>query len=91
MGDPAPDSNRSPGLYAWAIAGALFAGSVQAPLTGVLLMIEMTGTFRLLPPLLAASIAARFVARALKTRPIYEVLLEPLLDRPKRSTGKVSG
>jgi CIC family chloride channel protein len=68
--------------------GSLFAGAVQAPLTGVLLMIEMTGAFRLLWPLLAASLAARFVARALKTRPIYEVLLEQLLDPERASAGK---
>ncbi len=86
-----PAAGSQPAAAAIVSMGALFAGSVQAPLTGVLLMIEMTGAFRLLLPLLVASLAARFVARALKTRPIYESLLERLLDRPRRSAGKVSG
>jgi CIC family chloride channel protein len=85
-----PAAGLDPTVTAIVTMGALFAGSIQAPLTGVLLMIEMTGAFRLLLPLLVASLAARFVARALKTRPIYEVLLERLLDRPRRS-GKVPG
>jgi chloride channel protein, CIC family len=85
-----PAAGLDPAAAAIVSMGALFAGSVQAPLTGVLLMIEMTGAFRLLLPLLVASLAARFVARALKTRPIYEVLLERLLDRPRRS-GEVPG
>jgi CIC family chloride channel protein len=76
-----PAAGFEPAAAAIVCMGALFAGSVQAPLTGVLLMVEMTGAFRLLLPLLVAAVAARFVARALQTRPIYEVLLERLLDR----------
>jgi CIC family chloride channel protein len=85
-----PAAGLDPTPAAIVSMGALFAGSVQAPLTGVLLMVEMTGVFRLLLPLLVAALAARFVARALKTRPIYEVLLERLLDRPDGSAGKVA-
>ncbi len=84
-----PGAGLDPAAVAIVAMGALFAGSVQAPLTGVLLMIEMTGAFRLLLPLLVASLAARFVARALKTRPIYESLLERLLDPARAPDGRV--
>ena len=56
--------------------GALFAGSVRAPLTGVLLMIEMTHALSVLLPLAYAAVLADLTARALGARPIYEALLE---------------
>ncbi len=61
--------------------GALFAGSVRAPATGVLLMIEMTGALSVLLPLVFAAILADLTARALGARPIYEALLERILAR----------
>ncbi len=83
-----PAAGLDPTVTSIVTMGALFAGSIQAPLTGVLLMIEMTGAFRLLLPLLVAALAARFVARALKTRPLYESLLERLLNPATKSGGK---
>ncbi len=65
--------------------GALFAGSVRAPATGVLLMIEMTGALPVLLPLVYAAIVADLTARALGARPIYEVLLERTLRREARA------
>jgi CIC family chloride channel protein len=64
--------------------GALFAGSVRAPATGVLLMIEMTGALHVLLPLVYAAILADLTARALGARPIYEALLERTLRREER-------
>jgi CIC family chloride channel protein len=77
------------GLHAWlpASAGAmpvfaaagmagLFAGIVRSPLTGSLLLIEMTGSYDLVLPLVLASLAAYAVAEALHSPPIYESLLE---------------
>jgi chloride channel protein, CIC family len=61
--------------------GALFAGSVRAPLTGVLLMIEMTQALSVLLPLAYAAILADLTARALGARPIYEALLDRAVAR----------
>ena len=61
--------------------GALFAGSVRAPATGILLMIEMTGALPLLFPLVYTAVIADLTARALGARPIYESLLERKLGR----------
>jgi chloride channel protein, CIC family len=72
----APGLGLDPAAVAIVAMGALFAGSVRAPLTGVLLMVEMTGAFTLILPLLFASATAHLAARALGARPIYEALLE---------------
>ncbi len=55
---------------------AYFSAIVRAPLTGVVLMVEMTGNYGLVLPLLTASLAAYGIADYLKDRPVYEALLE---------------
>jgi chloride channel protein, CIC family len=55
---------------------ALFTGSVRAPVTGLLLMVEMSGRYTIVLPLLAACLAAEFVAGELGGEPIYSALLE---------------
>ncbi len=65
-------------LAAFAVVGmgALFAASVRAPATGVLIIIEMTGAIPLMLPLVYAAVVADVTARALGARPIYEALLD---------------
>lgn len=53
---------------------AMFAGSVRAPLTGIILVTEMTNTTSLLLPLLSGSFAAMLVADGMREPPIYEAL-----------------
>jgi CIC family chloride channel protein len=79
-----PAAHLEPGALAIVAMGAIFAGSVGAPATGVLLMIEMTGAFELLLPLVYAAVVATVVARALGARPIYESLLARDLAGPDR-------
>ncbi|HEY3781664.1 MAG TPA: H(+)/Cl(-) exchange transporter ClcA [Fimbriimonadaceae bacterium] len=55
---------------------ALLAGSVRAPLTGVVLIVEMTGEYGLLYSLLIAAFASSLTAEALKDIPIYDALME---------------
>nr|HML49678.1 chloride channel protein [Clostridia bacterium] len=61
-----------------AMAG-LFSAIVRAPITGVILLLEMTGSFVNLLPLITVSLVAYVVADALKSKPIYDSLLENLL------------
>ncbi len=63
---------------AWAVAGmaGLFAATVRAPLTGIVLMLEMTDSYVLMLPLLAASFAAQWTADLVGQPPIYDSLLE---------------
>jgi len=53
---------------------AFFAAVVRAPAAGIILIIEMTGAFTLLLPLLAASFAAMLVPTILGNTPIYDSL-----------------
>jgi CIC family chloride channel protein len=60
---------------------ALFSASVRAPLTGIVLAVEMTGRGDLTLALLWASLMAMVVAILLKSEPIYESLKERMLTR----------
>jgi len=60
---------------------AFFAGSVRAPLTGIVLVSEMTGGYDLLFPICIAVLAAYLIAEALRDAPIYDALLEADLHR----------
>jgi|SRR6516165_1926959 H+/Cl- antiporter ClcA len=53
---------------------AFFASVVRAPLTGIILAVELTGSFALLLPMLAATFGAVTVASLAKCPPIYESL-----------------
>jgi CIC family chloride channel protein len=56
--------------------GAIFTSTVRAPLTGIVLMIELTGQYGYMLPLLVSCLAAYGVAEALGDKPIYEALRE---------------
>jgi len=60
---------------------AFFVGSVRAPLTGIVLISELTGGYLLLFPICIVCLAAYLTAEALRSRPIYDALLEADLAR----------
>ena len=60
---------------------AFFVGSVRVPLTGIVLISEMTGGYNLLFPICIAALAAYLVAEFLRDAPIYDALLEADLER----------
>lgn len=68
---------------------ALFTAIVRAPLTGIVLILEMTSSYPLMLPLLAACFTAYALADMLHDRPIYEALLERdlLRGQPLREEG----
>jgi chloride channel protein, CIC family len=72
-------------LVEFAIVGmvALFAASVRAPLTGIVLAIEMTGRGDLTLQMLAAALGAMLVAELLQSPPIYQSLRQRMLIREK--------
>ena len=71
----APGLGLSPGLFAVAAMGALFAATVRAPLTGIILVIELTGALDLGLPIILTCLGATFTAEALGGQPIYSLLL----------------
>lgn len=65
-----------------AMAG-YFSAIVRAPLTGIILLFEMTGSLGQMLSLSIVSIVAYITATLLKSKPIYESLLERLLEKQK--------
>jgi len=63
-----------------AMAG-YFTAVVRAPITGTILITEMTGSFSNLLSLAIVSIAAYIVADLLGSKPIYESLLDKFLHK----------
>jgi CIC family chloride channel protein len=69
-----PGLDITPEAFAVVGMAALFTAIVRAPLTGIVLVIEMTAAFVLLLPMLAACFAAMLVATLLRDEPIYDSL-----------------
>ncbi len=71
-----PSAGVDPAVFAVVGMAAYFTAIVRAPLTGVVLILEMTGNYEQMLPLLISCFFAYAVAEYLKDLPIYEVLLE---------------
>jgi len=65
--------------------GAIFTGSVRAPLTGIVLMVELTGDYHQLLSLAVACLSADLIAQRVRGKPLYEELLEANLRRRQHS------
>lgn len=83
--------HAAPQLGAFALVGmgAVFAGVIRAPITSVLIIFEMTGSYGLVLPLMLANMTSYVIARRLRPVPIYEALLEQdgiHLPREKKQT-----
>jgi CIC family chloride channel protein len=77
----APQAIPRPEIFAVVGMAAYFAAVVRAPLTGIVLIIEMTGNYAQMLPLIVACFCAYAVAEGMGDRPIYEALLERDLER----------
>lgn len=69
-------SGNEVGAFALVGMGAVFAGSIRAPITSVLIIFEMTGSYGLILPLMIANMTAYVLAHHWRSTPIYEALLE---------------
>lgn len=79
-----PELITEPGAFAIAGMGGLFAATVRAPITGILLVIEMTSNYEMILPLIVTCLGATMVAQTLGGRPIYTQLLERTLKLSMR-------
>ncbi len=67
---------------------AYFTAVVKAPITGSILITEMTGSFSHLWALITVSTVAYLASDFLKTKPIYEALYDRILSRKNSTTNK---
>jgi len=71
-----PNASPTPAAYAVVGMAAMFTSIVRAPLTGIVLILEMTGNQEQLFALILACLIAYLVAEHVKSAPIYDALLE---------------
>lgn len=71
-----PEWAAEPRAFAVIGMGGLLTAIVRAPLTGIVLMIELTGKYDFMLPLLGCCLVAYGVAEGLRDVPIYEALRE---------------
>lgn len=72
-----------PGIFAVAGMAGIFASTVRAPLTGLVLAIEMTSNFELILPLIVTTVTASVITALLGNQPIYATLLKRTLTDTK--------
>jgi CIC family chloride channel protein len=67
-----PGMKLDPIVFAVVGMAAFFTGVVQAPVTGIILAVEMTASFQMLLPMIAASFVAMVIQNLLDGAPIYD-------------------
>ncbi len=83
----APGLGVAPQNFAVVGMAAIFAAAVRAPLTGIILIVEMTNGYSLILPLLVAVMSAYGAADWMGDLPIYEALIEREMKRETRDGG----
>ena len=83
-----PGMDIQPVAFALVGMAALFTGVVRAPVTGIVLVTEMTANVTMLLPMILACFAAMLVPTLLGDQPIYDVLRERLVPRRAVAVGE---
>ena len=68
----------------FAMAG-IFAASIRSPLTGIILVLELTGSFRHLVPLSLVTLFAYSIAEFCHCPPIYDAVLQRSLAKDRKN------
>ena len=79
-----PDLISHPGVYAIAGMAGIFSATVRAPLTGLVLAVEMTSNYELILPLIVTTVIASVFTALLGNEPIYTTLLKRTLENSKQ-------
>jgi chloride channel protein, CIC family len=86
-----PALDTPPEIFAIVGIASFFTGVVRAPLTGIVLVTELTGGVTPLHPMLGACAIAMLVPTLLGNEPIYDSLRQSLLRRERRLAAARSG
>ena len=62
------------GAYALVGMGALFAGILRAPMTSVFLVLEISGNYAIILPVIISNALAYLISRSLQHTPIFDLL-----------------
>jgi len=68
-----PHLTGTVGAYALVGMGVLFAGFLRAPLTSIFMVLEVSGNYSIIVPVILANMIAYFMSRALQPVAIFEV------------------
>jgi CIC family chloride channel protein len=69
-----PTLTGTVGTYALVGMGVLFAAFLRAPLTSVFMVLEVSGNYSIILPVIVSNTIAYLVSRSLQPTPIFEVL-----------------
>jgi len=69
-----PHLTGSPGTYALVGMGVLFAGFLRAPMTSVFMVLEVSGNYSIIVPVIVANTFAYVISRGLQPVAIFDVL-----------------
>jgi chloride channel protein, CIC family len=69
-----PQLSGSVGTYALVGMGVLFAGFLRVPMTSVFMVLEVSGNYEIIVPVIVANTASYLVSRALQEIPIFDLL-----------------
>jgi chloride channel protein, CIC family len=69
-----PHLSWSPGTYALVGMGVLFAGFLRAPMTSVFMVLEVSGNYSIIVPVIVANTFAYVISRALQPVAIFDAL-----------------
>lgn len=83
-----PEATAGSGAYAMVGMAAFFAAAAKAPMTSILILFEMTNDYRIILPLMTATVAGVYISHALLPQSIYILKLQrrgihfPHFDEP---------
>jgi CIC family chloride channel protein len=87
-----PHLSLSPGTYALVGMGVLFAGFLRAPMTSVFMVLEVSGNYSIILPVLVANTFAYLISRGLQPNAIFDVLTrQDGLDLPSMEEQREEG
>ncbi len=87
-----PHLTGSPGTYALVGMGVLFAGFLRAPMTSVFMVLEVSGNYSIILPVMVANTIAYVISRGLRPVAIFDVLTrQDGLDLPSMEEQREEG
>ena len=87
-----PHLSGSPGTYALVGMGVLFAGFLRAPMTSVFMVLEVSGNYSIIVPVIVANTFAYVISRRLRPTAIFDALTrQDGLDLPSMEEQREEG